>query len=278
MRVLILGGNRFVGKQLGENLLAKGYKVHIFNRSGTGPKGATILKGDRNTYRENFIGYDLVIDFCLFKPEQAERIIKQLPGDQRYIFISSAAAYQDAPNLAYKDTSTTGGLEAFAPYGAEKAECENIINNSTLRSTILRPPYLDGPGSHRPRLAYYFNQILNNKPVHVDGDGEKLMTFLWAEDFVNILSKYVEDVRKNKTLPKEKAVVGPDIYTSKSLIKEVANYLKKAYLIEENGTEAPFPNAHLILTSDFKLKPLKEKLDQFYKWFNTEGKKQYGYK
>jgi len=277
MTVLILGGNRFIGKQLGENLISKGYEVHVFNRSGTGPKGATILKGDRNTYQENFIGYDLVIDFCLFKPEQAKKIIKQLPADQRYIFISSAAAYQDAPNLAYTDTSTVGGLKAFTPYGTEKAECESIVKNYFLNFTILRPPYLDGPGSHRPRLAYYFNQIINNKPVHVDGDGERLITFLWAEDFINVLSEYVENVNKNKTLPKEKAIVGPDIYTSKSLIEEVANYLKKPFSIEENGMEAPFPNAHLIITSDFKFKPLKERFDQFYKWFNVEGKKQYGY-
>ena len=36
-KVLVFGGNRFVGKALIEKLLDQGYNVDMFNRSGTGP-------------------------------------------------------------------------------------------------------------------------------------------------------------------------------------------------------------------------------------------------
>ena len=37
MKVLVFGGNRFVGRALIEKLLDQGYDVDMFNRSGTGP-------------------------------------------------------------------------------------------------------------------------------------------------------------------------------------------------------------------------------------------------
>ena len=53
-KVLVFGGNRFVGNALIEKLLDQGYNVDMFNRSGTGPDyvmetcEANIIQGDRN--------------------------------------------------------------------------------------------------------------------------------------------------------------------------------------------------------------------------------------
>jgi nucleoside-diphosphate-sugar epimerase len=47
MRVLILGGNRFIGAGLATKLATR-HKVDVFNRSGTGPEGVNIIQGDRN--------------------------------------------------------------------------------------------------------------------------------------------------------------------------------------------------------------------------------------
>ena len=49
-KVLILGGNRFVGKALAKKIVWE-YRynfVDVFNRSGTGPWGTNIIQGDRN--------------------------------------------------------------------------------------------------------------------------------------------------------------------------------------------------------------------------------------
>ena len=76
MNIFVFGGNRFVGKALTERLL-KNNSVTIFNRSGTGPEGANIIKGDRNIVSDlqniEFNSYDLIIDFCLFKAEQFQK-------------------------------------------------------------------------------------------------------------------------------------------------------------------------------------------------------------
>ena len=56
MKILILGGNRFVGKLVAERLTKDNYPgnllykndVTILNRSGTGPSTCRIIKCDRN--------------------------------------------------------------------------------------------------------------------------------------------------------------------------------------------------------------------------------------
>lgn len=273
MKVLILGGNRFAGRRLAETLVQDA-EVTVFNRSKTGPEGVTIIEGDRNTFQGTFVGYDVVVDFCLFKPEQAYKLITQLPRGQKYIFISSAAAYADQINQCYHPQSKIGGREAFGEYGKEKAHCEEILRNSDLDCTIIRPGYVVGPGSPRPRLSYYFHQILNGLPVDVDGDGEKLFSLIWVDDYVQLLS---EVIYKQSTFDSIINASSPDIYSGKSLAEEVANYLNKSYIIKEDGLDTPFQNEHLILTPSVHT-TIKERLLEFYEWYEKEGKQKHGYK
>ena len=65
-RVLIIGGNRFVGKQLSEVLVDK-YRVDVFNRSGTSSDDRiSVIQGDRNNKQD----IDK-IDFCLLYTSDA---------------------------------------------------------------------------------------------------------------------------------------------------------------------------------------------------------------
>ena len=46
--VLIIGGNRFVGKLVSEELYNKGYNIILLNRSGSSPVNSTVIRQDRN--------------------------------------------------------------------------------------------------------------------------------------------------------------------------------------------------------------------------------------
>ena len=75
MKILVIGGNRFVGKKLVEKLLIDSHDVTIFNRGGTGPNGAKIIECDRNSYdqlteRVNFSDFDCIVDMCLYQKTQ----------------------------------------------------------------------------------------------------------------------------------------------------------------------------------------------------------------
>ena len=107
-KVLILGGNRFVGKALAKRIIWE-YRynyVDVFNRSGTGPWATNIIQGDRNNSKDlmkiDFSEYDCIVDMCLFKPWQFLLLDGLIPSSINYIFVSSGAAdkrYVDEPPI-----------------------------------------------------------------------------------------------------------------------------------------------------------------------------------
>ena len=48
MKILVIGGNRFVGKSLTNELVLRNNDVDIFNRRGIGFSSVNIIQGDRN--------------------------------------------------------------------------------------------------------------------------------------------------------------------------------------------------------------------------------------
>jgi len=265
MKVLFLGGNRFVGKALAERFIGFGYEVTVFNRQGTGPKGATIIQGDRNSRGDMtkipFIDFDTVIDFCLFKPEQLELMKNYIFPVTKYIFISSASV----------------GREEWGAYGKEKEECEALVKDYFYNFTIIRPPYIDGPNSHRARTAQIINQIENGLPVTIDGDGEYVFNVTWVDDVVMFISKVVESNWYNNDVIK---LACAEQYTMNEYIQIIAKFLDKTY--ETAFDSKPFwapANDLGVAPNQFSIdfKPVTEKLEDFYQWYKTYGINKYGY-
>lgn len=265
MRILVLGGNRFIGKKLSSRLSIEGHDVTVLNRSGTGPEGCEIIKSDRDGLSKVDNDFNVVIDFCLFKPAQAEALKSFLKPTQHYLFVSSAAAYLDDNRQCYDESMKIGGRVGFGDYGKEKAECESIISNSSAYELIVRPPYIVGNDCPRPRLRFYIEKILSDGKCPVAGDGNALFSIVWSEDVVDTLHdmvvqpwKYLHGSAYN--------ISSSDVYSTKTLVKEIATFLNRPYEIIENSKDVPFLNENLI-TSPVKLnrkfKPIKYRLKEF---------------
>ena len=181
MKILIIGGNRFVGKLVAQKLL-NNYDVTVINRKGTGPDGCTILKGDRNNNLKFIdklkdIKFDIVIDMCLYNLEQCFLIDKLFTGKvSKYIFISSIASK----------------MKGFGEYGINKKKCEKYLKSLPIPYVILQPTYIIGRDDHTSRLTYYIDKILNNEKISIDGKGNKIINFIDAEDMCDIICKLVD--------------------------------------------------------------------------------------
>jgi 2'-hydroxyisoflavone reductase len=100
MRLLVLGGTRFVGRAVAADALAHGVEVTLFGRGRTGPElfpGVPRRIGDRETgdYAALRDGeWDAVVDASGYVPRQVGQAMAAL-GDRvgRYLFISSHAVY-----------------------------------------------------------------------------------------------------------------------------------------------------------------------------------------
>jgi nucleoside-diphosphate-sugar epimerase len=183
MRVLIFGGNRFLGVEFTARLLALGHEVTLFNR-GTleDPFGELVqrLRGDRSTDDLDRLltdtRWDAVVDFALFTAHEAERTARVLGGRVgHYVMISTGQVYlvRDQVPVPAKETDFEGPLSpepASGPdredwrYGVDKRGAEAVIARA-FPSTVLRLPMVHGGRDYRRRLDSVLWRLLDGQPL-----------------------------------------------------------------------------------------------------------------
>ncbi|MFT3706376.1 MAG: epimerase [Archangium sp.] len=186
MRVLIIGGNRFLGVELTAQLLARGDDVALLNR-GTliDPFGARVRRftADRGTDAFDKIlsredGFDAVVDFALFDGEHARRTTRVLAGKvKHYVAISTGQVYlvrTPRPASFVKESDYDGAVMSAPPseaerddwkYGIEKRDAEDGLRASDLPFTVFRIPMVHGPRDHKQRLERVFWKLVDRKPI-----------------------------------------------------------------------------------------------------------------
>jgi 2'-hydroxyisoflavone reductase len=181
MNILIIGGTKFLGRQLVEAALARGHTVTLFNRGKTNPglfpQVETVL-GDREHDIAKLAGreWDAVIDVAGYIPRIVRLSATGLEGSvSRYVFISSISAYAEEvfkkigvdeydPVGIWKDEMDETSPES---YGARKAVCEKTVRDLYgNRALIIRPGLIVGPHDPTDRFTYW--------PVRVARGGEVL--------------------------------------------------------------------------------------------------------
>src|SRR6185503_14491400 len=101
MKLLILGGTRFLGRHVVAAARARGHKVTVFNRGNYSTEdlgGVESIRGDRHTELHKLHGrhWDAVVDTSGHLP-RAVRAAAEVLSDavERYVFVSSQNAYRD---------------------------------------------------------------------------------------------------------------------------------------------------------------------------------------
>jgi 2'-hydroxyisoflavone reductase len=185
MRVLVIGGNRFLGLELVTRLLAHGHDVTLFNR-GTlpDPFGQRVhrLRGDRggDAFDRQLAGtvWDAVFDFALFTAEQAQRTARVLTGRVgHFIGVSSGQVYlvrdvvpvpaheRDFDGALMGAPTTPYDLEQWR-YGIEKRDIEGIITRA-LPTSLVRLPMVHGGRDYYRRLDSIAYRLLDHGPLLV---------------------------------------------------------------------------------------------------------------
>src|SRR5689334_15856565 len=101
MRILILGGTRFLGRYLTGEALERGHEVTLFNRGRTHPElfpEAERLLGDRGGDLAALAGrgWDAVIDTSGLLARDVAASAAALAGAvERYLFVSTLNVYAD---------------------------------------------------------------------------------------------------------------------------------------------------------------------------------------
>ena len=172
-KILVMGGNQFVGKEVAKKLLEKNYKVYVLNRGiRKNLDNVIFLKADRKNISEmknilKNIEVDVIIDISAYTEEQVEILQRVMKNKfKQYILISSASVYTDITESPAKEDDPTGENPAWSDYAKNKYLAEmRTIENSRLynfKYTIFRPFYIYGIGNNLDRENYFFSRIKYN--------------------------------------------------------------------------------------------------------------------
>ena len=191
-KILIMGGNQFVGKEIVKNFLEKDYIVYVLNR-GTRKniEGVFFLKADRNNYieTENIlknIEVDIIVDVSAYTEEQVD-ILQKVMKDRfkQYILISSASVYDSIESAPVNEESEIGENLIWGDYAKNKYLAEQkTIENSNLynfKYTIYRPFYIYGIGNNLDRENYFFSRIKYDLPIYIPSKNN-IIQFGYVED------------------------------------------------------------------------------------------------
>lgn len=243
-KILIMGGNQFVGKEIVKNFLEKDYIVYVLNR-GTRKniEGVFFLKADRNNYieTENIlknIEVDIIVDVSAYTEEQVD-ILQKVMKDRfkQYILISSASVYNSIESAPVNEESETGENLIWRDYAKNKYLAEQkTIENSNLynfKYTIYRPFYIYGIGNNLDRENYFFSRIKYDLPIYIPSKNN-IIQFGYVED----LALAIESSINNSDFYNQIFNISGDEYVTMSEFIEIcAKVINKKTTIKYVDTE-----------------------------------------
>lgn len=177
MRVLIIGGTRFVGKHVTQRFIKAGHDVTLFNRGNNAVQPwaseAKAIIGDRKTELVDKLKgteYDAVIDMVLYDEKEARDVLAALSGRvKHYIMISTGSVYkvmQGPLSLPFRETDPVEDNPRVS-YGYHKALAEQELLSAYREQrfpvTVLRMPSVYGPYDHQAREWYFMRRILDGR-------------------------------------------------------------------------------------------------------------------
>ncbi|HZZ20641.1 MAG TPA: NAD-dependent epimerase/dehydratase family protein [Opitutaceae bacterium] len=183
MKLLVIGGGKFVGRAVVESAIENGHIVTVFNRgktSGEVPSGVEWIRGDRDRELSLLLGrrWDAVIDTCAYFPRQVETLLRILKGNiGHYLLVSSVSVYADMSEPGLKEDSPLlpgigGAAEAVTAetYGPFKVMCEQAaLENGPSSTLIVRPGIIVGPHDPTGRFSYWVQRISEGGEVLAPG-------------------------------------------------------------------------------------------------------------
>ena len=196
MRLLVLGGTRFVGWAVVTAALARGWRVTTFNRgqAGADVAGVQVLRGDRNQPDDvaRLAGagpWDAAVDTSGYAPRETLEVCRRLePVTARYVFMSTVSVYRGWPVEPLTEQSEVlycppdAGPEygedvedGPTRYGYQKSGCELAVTQTfgAGRSTALRPGVVLGPREYVGRLPWWLRRMAAGGRVVAPGSPDR---------------------------------------------------------------------------------------------------------
>jgi nucleoside-diphosphate-sugar epimerase len=196
VKLLVLGGPKFLGRAVADAALERGHELTFFNRGRTNPDlypDVERLIGDRDGNLGGLRGrrWDAVIDTCGYVPRVVRASAEALSGSGRYCFVSSISVYADF-RLPPNEESTLAPIgdqpidqltPDFANYGPLKALCEAAMAEVFGPwALVVRPGLIVGPHDPTGRFTYWPHRVARGGEVLAPAPPDRQVQFIDVRD------------------------------------------------------------------------------------------------
>jgi 2'-hydroxyisoflavone reductase len=232
VKLLVLGGTKFLGRAIVEAALAGGHEVSIFTRGQTNPDlfpEAEHLVGDRDGDLSALEGgrWDTAIDTCGFYPRIVRASVELLAGRvEHYTFVSSVSVYADL-STPPNESSPVGTMEdetieemgdEFQYYGPLKGLCEVEVERAFPgHALIVRPGLIVGPHDPTDRFTYWPRRLARGGELLGPAPADEPVQFIDVRDLGEWIVRLVEARRTgtfnavNEGLPWSELLAGAEV-------------------------------------------------------------------
>lgn len=248
MKILVVGGTRFMGKHLVRNLLQNNHDVTIANRGitsddfGDKVKRLKIERTNKDNLKSVFLGqnYDIIIDCIAFCSNDVKALLDAVKCD-KYIFISTAAVYDKHIDTKEEEFNPLAKKLIWCYRGdysydeiKRQAECAVTQEYSHIRFIAVRFPFVIGLDDYTKRLYFYIEHIMGDKPMYIDNYYSQ-MSFVRSDEAGKFLAFLAESDYCG-------AINGASEQTIS--LQEIAEYVKlktgKSPLLSSEKDKAPY--------------------------------------
>jgi 2'-hydroxyisoflavone reductase len=241
MKILILGGTKFLGRHLVGVALARGHEVTLFNRGITNPNlfpNLETIIGDRGQDIEKLSDreWDTVIDVAGYVPRIVRLSAQALEKSvKRCVFISSISVYADFKKASMDESYPVGKLEDETieevngeTYGPLKALCEKTVQEIYGdRALIIRPGLIVGPHDPTDRFTYWPMRVKRGGDMITPDKPQTPIQIIDVRDLSEFIIKLIEDNASgiyNATGPDYELMMGEFLEACKRVSGSVATF------------------------------------------------------
>ena len=275
MKILVIGGTRFFGIHMVEELLKAGHDVTIATRGrasdsfGDRVKRIIIERTNEESIKSAFKEkhYDVVIDKIAYCSNDIKYVMDNISCD-KYIYMSSTSVYEPK-HMNTLETDFDGKSNDFVwcdrmafPYDEIKRQAEYALwqKYSDRNWIAVRYPFAIGKDDYTRRLQFYVEHTMKSIPMHIDNldyqmgfirsyEAGKFIAFLVDKDFNGSINGSSEGTIS---------------------LREIITYVEQktgtTAVIDEKGDAAPYNGEPEYSINTDKAKELGYRFSELHDW------------